>query len=433
MYRNVKFIAHAFSVLTLMALPSIAHSQNYYDDDIYYDGAKAEKARIAAKQNVKPTKTSNNNVNYTGVVDYPGADTYVVHGTSTIDVDAYNRHGQFLVADTIEKDNNETDYFENTRRIEKFHNSDIVSGSNDEVLQAYYYTQPATVNIYVENNPWYYPNWSWSWTYNNPLYNWAWGYYDPWWNPVWGFTWNPGWGPGWGPNWSFTWGPGWYPGWYPGWGPSWGPGFRPGPIPVAPPRPQTGPGSSGTHAPTFAGGSTRPAVGSSAGTYRPGSTTTGLRPGQIADGTTRPGSNASRPGQSGNISNTTRPGQSGNVGSTSRPGQSVGGLSSSNLKPSYGSASQNAAQNGQLHNGTLNTATRPSQTIQTTTRPAQNNNASSNSSSPSRGRTNNSSSQHSSFNSGSSFGSGSHSSGGGFSGGNRGSGSTGGGGGRGRR
>ena len=174
--------AHWIAAAALMALPVLASAQGYYDDDIYYNPSKDKKAKPAATAPATYTPAAQS---------YAPADTYVFNTGSTFNVDDYNRRGQFLVSDTVQPAaDNDVDYFANTRRIERFHNSDVVVNSGDDALISYYYTQPSTINIYIDNDPWYFPRWSWSWAYTNPLYNWSWGYYDPWWNPVWGWSWS---------------------------------------------------------------------------------------------------------------------------------------------------------------------------------------------------------------------------------------------------
>ncbi len=295
MHSNKNKAYRLLAAVGLMALPALVAAQGYYDDDIYYDASKATKKE-------KVARPSTRNV----VVEIPASDTYVVYTDNTRDVDEYNRHGAFLVADTVAVDSlDNLDLFANTRRIERFHNGDIVAGSNDADLQAYYYSEPATVNIYVQNDPWYSPYWRWSWAFGSPSYYWNWtfGYYDPWWGPSWGPSWAWGWGPAWawGPSWSWGWGPSW--GW--GGGPIWGGG---GPAWAG--RPSTGIGSSGTHRVVSGNGS--------AARYRTSGNAS--RPGYSGY---RAGSNASRPGYSGYRagSTTSRPGYS---GMGTRPVQSMG-------------------------------------------------------------------------------------------------------------
>ncbi len=293
------------AAIGLMALPAFVAAQSYYDDDIYYDPSKAPKK-------AKTVKVANKRV---VVADYPSADTYQVYTNNTRDVDEYNRHGAFLVSDSIPADSlDNLDMFANTRRIERFHNGDIVAGSNDADLQAYYYSEPATVNIYVQNDPWYSPYWRWSWAFGSPSYYWNWslGYYDPWWGPGWGPSWAWGWGPAWswGPSWTWGWGPGW------GWGPAWSPGWVGGPAWAW--RPSTGIGSSGTHRPTGIGSSARRPVG--------GTNVANRRPGNNGYGSGNYGSGAGamRPGYAGMGSNP-RPAQGVNP-STSRPSNGAHGV-----------------------------------------------------------------------------------------------------------
>lgn len=279
------------------------------DDDIYYNPASEP------KQPKKPAVQSNYVPNT--VVNYPGADTYAAPAGSglKVDVDEYNRRGQFLVStDTASTDTvgQDADTFAYTRRLERYYNPDIVNGSGDSDLINYYYaTEPASdINVYVVNtwptwpaysswySPWYVSPWYW------PSYSWS--YYDPW------YSWSWGWGPSWGPSW------GWHPG--PGWGP--GPSWRPGPNHWA-----SSAGSSRPHAP----------AGSSS--------TVGRRPGAISAGATgitgRPGY-SDRRRHVGTTSPTNRPG----TGSYTAP--SVGGNSGSN----YGSGSFNRGRNNGSNNGT---------------------------------------------------------------------------------
>lgn len=145
-------------------------AQDYYDDDIYYDASKEKK--VEKKQQDKKTPQQNNNISYH--YDYPAADTYTVTGTSTRDVDEYNRRGVENYTGTALIDSIATEDFTYTRRIERFYNPSVVSGSSDEELKEYYYSsqeEPAEVNIYYINNPAY-------WSY--PYSSWYWSWYSPW-------------------------------------------------------------------------------------------------------------------------------------------------------------------------------------------------------------------------------------------------------------
>lgn len=363
------------------------------DDDIYYNPSKSKKtettkAKTAAEAGYYYVPNQ--------VVNYQDPALNQPTGTGLpVDVDAYNRHGQFLVqGDSITLDQfiADEDAFAYTRRIERFHNEDIVNGSDDQELIDYYYNQPATtadVNIYVVNSdPWGWNTWN------------TWGGYYPWYSPYSSYWYNPYWyNSFYGPSWNFSWGyDPWYswsfaPGyWSPGyWGPGyWGPGYIGGGFRPYPTKPSNvainNPGSSRPHA----------AAGSSSGS------TIGRRPGAISVGAsnpvTRPGSAATSPNR---YTGTITPGTA-----ASRPGMSTGSGASTNLNRGRGSI-------------TTTPSNTPRQMNTTTTRPASNSSSSRpgwNSSSSS------SSSSRSSYNSGSSRSTG----GSGFGGGSRGNGSGGG-------
>ena len=182
----------------------IVMAQNYYDDDIYFDASKAPKKTKEVKA-VKKSSAEQGGYAY----DYPSSDSYTVVTSNTRDVDEYNRRGSYVSSDSVSSAGDE-DNFAYTKRIERFHNPDIVSASGDDDL-IYYYTsadnelQPAAnVNVYVSTpgiwGSWYPSAWSWAWS-------------SPWYSPLaWSSPWYPSaWG--WYPYWSFGWGPSW------GWGP----------------------------------------------------------------------------------------------------------------------------------------------------------------------------------------------------------------------
>lgn len=285
----------SLSLIGVMAALPVASRAAAYDDeedDIYYN-PKKETPRPAPQPARSTASTSAGSYvpSTVPVVNYPGADTYSPSGPGLdMDVDAYNRRGASQVPDSISLDQleqlGESDTYNYTRRLERYHNPDIVNGSgNQSLIDSYYSTQsPAEVNLYVVNPVGYFP-----------YYNWGW--YSPWYGPRWSLSWNWGWGYdpwydwswGWGPSWSY---PGWgYPGWgYPGWG--WGGGWGP----AVPPRPSyswSTPGAARPHHPT-AGGS---------------SSTAARRPGAFSAGA----SNAARPGSFGTASGTSqrRPGSMG--------------------------------------------------------------------------------------------------------------------------
>lgn len=334
-----------------LAAVGVVSAQSYFDDDIYYNPAKA------TKQPAKTQKTNSSNQRNTVVVyDYPSADNFTVNGTRKISVDDYNRRGIFA-SDSLTADTTATD-FEYTRRIEQFYNPEIVSNSGDKELANIYYMEPDQVNIYV-NTPssywgynYFYPYSAWTfdpfWSNNYWRWNSAWywnSWYDPFWGPSW--TWGPGWGWGsswaWGPSWG--WGPGW--GWGSGWGPSWGwgPGWNPGPRRAPDLMAGRQPGvnvANGAHP----GSVSRPVYGNN---RRPGIST-------------RPGSNT-RPSQDYYFNNTRPTINNGNgVNSNRRPGVTTNGSSrpSTNTRPSTNSRPTYDYNNGYNHNNNNNSYTRPS-------------------------------------------------------------------------
>ncbi|MCM1032207.1 MAG: hypothetical protein NC405_00460 [Odoribacter sp.] len=297
----------AAAATPIWAAPAISGWDD--DDDIYYN--PSSKKDIPVQQ---PSTRQNTYVPNT-VVNYPAADTYTPAAGSglNVDIDQYNRHGQFLVADSTANDTTDTgnDTFAYTRRLERFYNSDIVNGSGDQDLIDYYYAEPATsdVNIYVVNaspwSSWYTPSWYWnSWYYPYNYYGYGW--YDPW------YSWSWGWRPSWG------------------WGPSWGP--------AVPPHPGinhgwASVGSSRPHAPATGSGS---------------ASTTVRRPGSFSAGAS---SVSNRPGNLG------RGRTNGTISPSGRP-----------ASPSYTPATTG---NGNSNNGTFNRG-RNNNTRATTTQPGQN-------------------------------------------------------------
>lgn len=227
-----KMLKLALAGVAVAMLSVSASAQGYYDDDIYFDASKTK----AAKPVRKVTETPASTVVNVSLSDLKANYATVSKSTSTRDVDEYNRRGDYKPVDNSSVDDL-GDNFEYTRRIERFYNSDIVNGSDDEDLIYYYHnandeladvnrTSPTTINIYVENpdpwtgfwSPYYYSSaWSWAWRpshYYNPWYSWnyAWGY-----GPSWSLSW------GWGPSWDFGWHWGWhYPSYGWGWSPAWG-------------------------------------------------------------------------------------------------------------------------------------------------------------------------------------------------------------------
>lgn len=315
--------------------------QGYYDDDIYYDAKqeqkeRQEKASKKKKSATKSTRTVTTTTTRTTtttvpaasqqyhfgnsstqpfhyeVVDLAGADAYNVNSGSTRDVDEYNRrYSTPGASDGSYSTPDETEDFTYTRRIEKFHNPTIVTDSGDDDLVDYYYnstsSQPATVNIYV-NNGYYDPWWGYS-TWRYPSW-----YWNSWYGPSWSLSWNSAWG--WNVGWNWGWGPAWYP------APIWRPYPYYGyhgywrPTPPGSRRPHYGAGRPHYNRPGGYRPGSRPSV---SGNHRP----TGTRPGASNLGRPsgeRPGSGiGQRPG-SGNGGQVVRPGTGLNNGSVYRPG-----------------------------------------------------------------------------------------------------------------
>ncbi len=343
-------------VVTVLAASLPMQAQGFYDDDIYYDASKAKKekqekaieaAKKAARRNYIPSQP---------VADYPGSDTYVVNSGSTRDVDEYNRRSAFSGSreetDSVSLDRLMQGDFANTRRIERFSNPDVVSGSGDGELMDYYYAEqsrPQTTIIVNTVDPWYYGGIYSPWYNGYYSYNpWRWGWnswYDPWYSPSWSWGWGPSW------SWSWGWGGGWHhpgwghPGWhYPGWGhpghgPIWGGGsWRPSSSGASRPHSPGGvkPSTSGRRpGNSYYGGGSRPAYTLPSGTNQsvPGSRVnqSGRRPSTVNGGSPASGS--------GYRNNGTIPGSRVNQGR-----QSTGNSytpPSNNSNPSWNSGSRN--------------------------------------------------------------------------------------------
>jgi hypothetical protein len=225
------------TMMLTMGVGTSAVAQGYYDDDIYYDASKSKTATTTqTTQSTQTTRATSGSA--TNITALPGSDTYVVVSNNTRNVDEYNRRGNYKPVSNSSTVDSLGENFQYTRRLERFYNSDIVTGSDDADLQYYYNyaddeladancSSPATINIYVDNtDPWdnywspYYYSSAWSWAtapaYYNPWWRWnyAWGY-GPSWSWSWGFA--PAWSLscGWD-GWGFSWGLSW------GWSPTWG-------------------------------------------------------------------------------------------------------------------------------------------------------------------------------------------------------------------
>lgn len=261
------------------------------DDDLYYSPSRAaEQQRRQAEAAAAAANAAGlgSAEQYTVITDHP----------LQMDVDTYNRRG-VAAADSSALPG--ADNFSYTRRIQRFHNPDIVREAGDSVAE-YYYASPSEkeINLYVINNidpvggysPFYSP---YGWTY---AWNCPWSWYTPGWQisfrPTWGWGWGWGWGGWYDPFWDYGWG--WGPGWNrplpwypPSFGGNWGYN-RPGAS-----RPHPRPDGSGR----YPGGYDRPSAGSG-NSWRPGG---GTRPGNFGrpgtgnTNTVSPGYN--RPGNSG--------------------------------------------------------------------------------------------------------------------------------------
>lgn len=348
----------AGAAMAANALPS--QSQWDDDDDIYYNASKAEKKQPKIEKKVKETSP------YPAqAASYPDPATYTpVAGAIGIylDDDTYNRRGQFLVADSVPLDSVdaaermlEADTYSYTRRIERYHNGDVVNASGNQDLIDSYYSQPTTeVNIYVDNgwgiSPWFsswYSPWYSSWYspwyspwytgWYGPSYAWGWGgWYDPWYGPGWGPSW--GWGPSFGPGWGPSWGWG-----HPGAGPSWGGG-----------------NNNWVHNPSGATRPHQPAASASAGSSSvrlPGAVSAGAtgfaRPGNMGrptttsdryNGTYSPAGATNRPASTGTTINTNR-GRNNSSGTTTRQ-SSQSSRNEHNYTPSRSSSSSSSGSWG---------------------------------------------------------------------------------------
>lgn len=301
---------YALLSMTLGVVSVSGFASNYEEDDIYFQAkpSKEKKDKKTSTSQSYSTAGSNTASSYlnndaNAPFHYELVSSNATSNGLNIDEDAYNRRNTDDESTASMPDYANGDDFTYTRRLEKFHNPDIVINSGDDDLITYYYTPQddatSVVNIYI-NNDYNYPyNW------RSPYYNWytpAWNYYcgSPWgWNWSWGPSWSYSWS--WGPSFSWSWGPSWSwsPSWawhhHWGWGDPWGPAWhRPHynawHRPVPPPSP----------------GAVRPHYANS----RPGQPGNGYRPSQIPNrpGGARPGSNIGNNRPGGNNIGTARPG-----------------------------------------------------------------------------------------------------------------------------
>lgn len=339
----------------LLGTSTFAAAQDY-EDDLYYSPSRAKKeqqARAAAAAARAQAQAAADQAAGLGA-----SDTYTDGSASplTMDVDAYNRRN--ARPNTQAGEQQQTAAFNYTRRIERFHNPDVVSASGDTTLMDYYYSSPSSqdINVYVINSVdpiGGYTPWPYSYNYWNPYSAWNW------YTPGWSFSWNfgpiyAGWGWGW--NWYDP-----YWGWNWGWTGPWHGWHHPCPGPVY--RPHYGynrPGASRPHGPAYGGsGNYRPGTN---GGYRPGNNG-GYRPGSNRPGSMRPGNNGNavvggqyRPGNNGNA--IYRPGYTpGNNGGSYTPtnndrrGRNNYGTGSNNSGNRYSSPSNNSGNSYRNNSG----------------------------------------------------------------------------------
>lgn len=305
-------------------------ADDYYEDDIYYDASKEKKSTAIKPTREKPIVDDNTNYHVGGQASYsysyPAADTYSVHGVAVRDVDEYNRRGYYAITDTVTSDTlTDNGDFAYTRRIERFHNPYIVSGSDDAQLKEYYYESEPDVNIII-NSPGYWGTWypynGWSLTFSTSPW-----YWNSWYYPYWSYS----------PYWYCG---GWYgPAWYPHYHHHYYPGYVHsgywGPSPVrygrynGPGRNGATPGRNGYRS----GRGSRPATSAS----RPGSTSVNAGRNQSGPAVEQPGARPSTTRQNNSAVGSPSQRQSGNAGNYSRP-SSTRRESGTFSRPSSGSS-----------------------------------------------------------------------------------------------
>lgn len=308
------------TVAVVIATMGYGKAQNYYDDDIYYDPSKDE---TPTQETITPATDYNGQYNY---YSYPAVGGY------TLDVDAYNRMGNYAIVDSISVDSLGSGGYFNSY-LGQYGNMYYYPSLGDSIYTPYYNTTPE-VNIYIDADDylaWNYPYYSWSWRWSTPWYYNTW-YYDTYW--------------GWNPYWS----------WYGYWGPTYHPIHHP------PHHPGYIPGGGGHHRP---GGTSpgayrphRPTGGNNSG-YRPGGGNGNGRPSGVGTGNgsgRRPGNNSGyQPGGNGGSSRPTGVGSG--SGSGRRPGAGYsnpsnnGGRGSSYSRPSGGGSRGSGTRGGGSRGG----------------------------------------------------------------------------------
>lgn len=343
----------------LLSLPQLASAQGY-DDDLYYSPSKAAKQSRAKAE--KLARQQQQEYESRLKTDYLGSDTYMPSAQKPLgmDVDTYNRRNTESTANTSSQEGSDFSY---TRRIERYHNPDVVTATGDTALIQAYYSTPSEqdINVYVINNidPGYLA-WNYGWptyTYNNPWYWNSWygpynpyfsfsfGFYDPWFNigfgspwygPSWGWSW--GWGNPWRPGWGWAWNPGWHPGWHPGHFPGHGPGYDPGHRPQRPNHgwasgASTGRRPSGSNYNGGYGPAGRPGnMGRPSNNGNHSSSTPGYRP---SSGSSNGNSHGTAPSNNSRRGGNSRYGSSSSSSSNSNSGYRSTPRNNSNSSPSY--------------------------------------------------------------------------------------------------
>ena len=185
MKRIARLYAMAIA-LAAVAVPCVS-AQDYYDDDLYYSPSQAAKARAEAEKALAAARAAQ--AAREQAAGLGAADTYTDGSAKPLamDVDTYNRRNGTAPGGT--KSTLPETGFSYTRRIERFHNPDIVSASGDTTLMDYYYETPSQqdINVYVINSI-------------DPV-----GSYNPW--PAYDYLSSPSWSLSWNfaPGWSFGW------------------------------------------------------------------------------------------------------------------------------------------------------------------------------------------------------------------------------------
>ena len=196
---NYKFM----SLICALLLGNCFAIAQDFEDDIYYDDTKSTKTKVVTKR--YPANSGYYGELSTQVTPING----IVNGR---DVDEYNRHTNdyYVEEDTIYLDN---ETFSNTRRIERFHNPDIVIRSNDPELIEIYFDNTPSVNLIIGTDWGWGPYWGWGYRYYDPWYSWSWipWHYSYWYDWGWygGYRYHP-----WS-YWGRPWG-GWHGGWHGG-------------------------------------------------------------------------------------------------------------------------------------------------------------------------------------------------------------------------